>query len=61
MDFCLAELYAQAGMKDQAIEYLRKALDAGFNDNKRLMQDQEFASIRKTAEFAQLMAMAKQP
>ena len=59
VNFCLAELYAQAGMKEQAIEYLRKALDAGFNDNRRLMQDQEFASIRQTPEFAQLMAAAK--
>jgi tetratricopeptide (TPR) repeat protein len=61
VDFCLAELYAQAGMKEQAIEYLRKALDAGFNDNRRLMQDQEFASIRRTPEFAQLMGAAKLP
>ena len=60
VDYCLAELYAQAGMKDKAIEYLRKALDAGFNDSKRLMQDQEFASIRKTPEFEQLVAAAKQ-
>jgi tetratricopeptide (TPR) repeat protein len=61
LDFCLAELFAQSGMKDQAILYLRKALDAGFSDNKRLMQDEGFASIRHTAEFAQLMAMVKQP
>lgn len=61
MDYLLAELYAQAGMKDKAIEYLRKALDAGFDDNKRLMQDQEFASIRQTAEFEQLLAAAKRP
>ena len=54
VDYCLAELYAQAGMKDKALEYLRKALDAGFNDNKRLMQDQEFASIRQSVEFEQL-------
>ncbi len=61
VDYCLAELYARAGMKDKAIEYLRKALDAGFNDSKRLMQDQEFASIRQSAEFEQLVASAKRP
>lgn len=61
VDYCLAELYARAGMKDQALEYLRKALDAGFNDSKRLMQDQEFASIRQTVEFEQLVAAAKRP
>lgn len=61
MDYCLAELYAKAGMKEEAIEYLRKALDAGFSDTKRLMQDQEFASIRQTAEFEQVVASAKRP
>ncbi len=61
LDYCLAELYAQAGMKERAIEYLRKALDDGFNDSKRLMQDPELASLRHTAEFAQLMAAEKQP
>jgi tetratricopeptide (TPR) repeat protein len=61
VDYCLAELYAQAGMKDKAIEYLRKAFDDGFNDSKRLMQDQEFASIRQTAEFEQLVATVKRP
>jgi len=61
LDFCLAELYAQAGMKDRAIDLLRKAIDEGFNDNKRLMQDPEFANLRKTAEFAELMAAEKMP
>jgi tetratricopeptide (TPR) repeat protein len=61
VDYCLAELYAQAGMKEQAIEYLRKAFNDGFNDSKRLMQDQEFASIRQTAEFEQLVAAEKRP
>jgi len=53
--------FIQAGMQDRAIDLLRKALDEGFNDTKRLMQDPEFANLRKTAEFAQLMAAEKQP
>lgn len=61
LDFCLAELYAQAGMTEQAIVYLRRAVDAGFSDNKRLMQDPVFDTIRHTPEFAQVMALAKQP
>jgi tetratricopeptide (TPR) repeat protein len=58
-NYCLAKLFAQAGMKDRAIEHLRRALDEGFSDRKDLMQDREFASLRNTAEFAQLMAEKK--
>ena len=39
----------------EAIGYLRKALDAGFNDRKQLMKDKEFATLRSTPEFHQLM------
>jgi|HubBroStandDraft_1064217.scaffolds.fasta_scaffold155745_1 tetratricopeptide (TPR) repeat protein len=58
-DYCIAELFAQAGMLDHAIEYLRKAFDEGFADRNKLMQDQEFAKLRQTAQFAQLMAEQK--
>ena len=58
-NYCLAKLFAQAGMKDRAIEHLRKALDEGFSDKKDLMQGREFAGLRNTAEFAQLMAEEK--
>jgi tetratricopeptide (TPR) repeat protein len=55
-NYCLAELYARAGTTDLAIEYLRKALDEGFSDRKRLSRDPAFASIRKTSGFAELLA-----
>jgi tetratricopeptide (TPR) repeat protein len=58
-DYCIAELFAQAGMKDRAIEYLRKAIGEGFNDRDKLMQDAVFAKLRQTQEFAQLMAEEK--
>ncbi|MFZ0630012.1 MAG: tetratricopeptide repeat protein [Acidobacteriaceae bacterium] len=58
-DYCLAELFAQAGMKQSAIDYLRRAFDEGFHDRNRLMQDAVFAQLRKTADFAHLMAEQK--
>lgn len=58
-DYCIAELFAEAGNKDRALEYLRKALNDGFGDRNRLMQDTGFAQLRKTPEFAQLMAEEK--
>lgn len=58
-DYCLAELFAQAGMKKQAIEYLTRALNEGFDDTRQIMHDNVFAQLRKTQEFAQLMAAQK--
>lgn len=54
-DYCLAELFAQAGMTDSAIEYLRKAMSEGFRDRKRIMKDHAFSSLRKTPAFAELV------
>ena len=58
-DFCIAKLLAQSGHIPQAIDYLRKALDEGFDDRKEIMQDRTLASLRSTAEFSQLMAEQK--
>jgi tetratricopeptide (TPR) repeat protein len=58
-DFCIAELFAQAGMQDRAIEYLRKAFDEGFSDRNKVMEDAVFAKLRQTAQFARLMAEQK--
>lgn len=58
-DYCLAELFAQAGIEKQAIEYLTRALNEGFEDRREIMQSSVFAQLRKTQEFAQLMAAQK--
>jgi tetratricopeptide (TPR) repeat protein len=58
-DYCLAELFAEAGDQARAIAFLRKALDDGFHDRNQLMQDTDFAKLRATPEFAQLMAEEK--
>jgi tetratricopeptide (TPR) repeat protein len=58
-DYCLAELFAQSGMRSRAIEYLRKAFDEGFTDRNRVLTDHLFDQLRSTAEFAQLMGEQK--
>jgi tetratricopeptide (TPR) repeat protein len=55
VNYYLAKTYATEGKMEQAISYLRKALEAGFRDRKQLMKDKEFASLRATPEFHQLM------
>jgi tetratricopeptide (TPR) repeat protein len=58
-DFCIAELFAEAGMKNNAIAYLRKALEEGFKDRSLALDDPAFANIRQSADFAQLVAQEK--
>jgi tetratricopeptide (TPR) repeat protein len=55
VNYYLAKTYATEGKMEEALGYLRKALEAGFRDRKQLMKDKEFASLRATPEFHQLM------
>jgi tetratricopeptide (TPR) repeat protein len=55
LNYALARLYAEAGMVDAAIHYLRQAFMDGFNDNKKLMGDAGFAALRKTPQFRMLL------
>ncbi len=55
VNYYLAKTYATAGKMEEALSYLRKALEAGFKDRKLLMRDKEFAVLRSTPEFHQLM------
>jgi tetratricopeptide (TPR) repeat protein len=55
VNYYLAKTYANEGKMEEALGYLRKALEAGFHDRKLLMKDKELASLRATPEFHQLM------
>jgi tetratricopeptide (TPR) repeat protein len=60
VDYCLAKAYALAGRDDKALIYLRRALDAGFNDRRLLMEDREFTRLRTSPDFQQLMTSQHQ-
>jgi tetratricopeptide (TPR) repeat protein len=60
-DFCLAKLFASSGRNSEAIDYLRKAFNEGFDDRQKLLDDQTLASLRATPEFALLMTEQKAP
>ncbi len=55
-DYTVAKLYAKMGLSDQSLEYLRKAMEAGYKDLKNVYKDEEFAQLRKNPRFTELMA-----
>ncbi|HEY3835595.1 MAG TPA: tetratricopeptide repeat protein [Bryobacteraceae bacterium] len=55
--FYLAKTYAKAGQNDRALLYIRKSLEEGFKDRKQFLEDPEFAVIRTTQEFKDLMTL----
>jgi tetratricopeptide (TPR) repeat protein len=55
-DYTVAKLYAKMGFSDQSLEYLKKAMEAGFKDLKNVYKDVEFAELRKNPRFTELMA-----
>jgi tetratricopeptide (TPR) repeat protein len=55
--YALAKLYAAASRQDLALQYLRKALEEGFRDRKKLTQDPEFQAMRELPEFKELLTL----
>ncbi|MGA2880232.1 MAG: tetratricopeptide repeat protein [Bryobacteraceae bacterium] len=54
--YYLAQTYAKAGMNDRAVQYIRKALEEGFKEKKKIEDDPAFASMKDLPEFKELMA-----
>jgi tetratricopeptide (TPR) repeat protein len=55
INYYIAQTFASAGKQEQALLYLRKAMDEGFRDRKRLDEDKDFAVLRTTPEFQKLL------
>ena len=54
--FMMAEEYAKKGMNDRALQYIRKALEEGYKDRKKIAEDPAFVAIKDTQEFKDLLA-----
>jgi tetratricopeptide (TPR) repeat protein len=55
--YYVAKIYAKDGRNELAIQYLRKALEEGFKEKKKLNEDPEFAGLRELPEFKQLLML----
>ncbi len=55
--YYLAKTYAKAGAHDRALQYMRKALEEGFKERKKFVEEPEFASLQQLPEFKELLAL----
>jgi tetratricopeptide (TPR) repeat protein len=55
--FYLAKTYAHAGQTDYALLHIRKALEEGFKDRKKFLEEPEFAGLQEIPEFKELMTL----
>ena len=54
--YYLAKTYAQAGTKDRALLYIRKALEEGFKDREKFLKEPEFAQLQDDPEFKLILS-----
>jgi tetratricopeptide (TPR) repeat protein len=54
--FYLAKLYAKQNRADLALQYLRKSLEEGFKEKKKLEEEADFVTLRELPEFKELLA-----
>jgi tetratricopeptide (TPR) repeat protein len=55
--YYVAKMYAKGGRNELAIQYLRKALEEGFKEKKKLTDEPEFAGLRELPEFKLLLTL----
>ncbi len=53
--FYLAKVFASLGRAEDAVRYLRRAFEDGFNDHKRIDEDPDFQKISREPAYVQLM------
>jgi tetratricopeptide (TPR) repeat protein len=59
--FMVARMYAEAGDVDHCLEYLRKAMEEGYRDIKKVYTESDFATLRTDKRFTELMEQRPQP
>jgi len=55
--YYMAKTYAQAGQYERALLYIRKALEEGFTERKKFLEETEFATLRTLPEFKEIIAL----
>ncbi len=53
--YYMARIYAQKGMNEEALQFIRKALEEGFKHPQKFREEPEFAALKGNPEFQELM------
>jgi len=53
--FCLAKAFASIGKAEDAVRYLRRSLEDGYTDTKRIDEDPDFKKISQYPAYIELM------
>ncbi|MGH9592839.1 MAG: TPR end-of-group domain-containing protein, partial [Bryobacteraceae bacterium] len=54
--YTLAKTYATEGAADRTLQYIRRALEQGFKEREKFIQEPEFAFLRDNPEFKAILA-----
>jgi Tetratricopeptide repeat len=57
--FYLARCSARAGREEEALDWLRRAVDAGYSSPEQIREEPGFASLRSRPDFAEVVEGAK--
>ena len=52
--FCLAKAFASMGNAEDAVRYLRRAIEDGYSDTKRIDEDPDFKKISQYPAYIEL-------
>jgi tetratricopeptide (TPR) repeat protein len=55
-NYYMAKTYAKMGAVDRALQCVRRALEDGFKERMKFIEEPEFAALQDNVEFKQLMA-----
>jgi len=54
--YTMAKTYAKAGVAEHALQYMRRALEEGFKDRQKFLEEPEFAFLKDNTEFQTILA-----
>lgn len=55
--YYMAKMYAKTGQTDRALQYLRRSIEEGYAERKKITQESEFTALKDLPEFKELLAM----